>query len=40
MVRAGEAALDAVLEEAGFAMVDPTVLYLSPIDALPRRRPG
>jgi N-acetylglutamate synthase len=34
MVRAGEAALDAMLAEAGYRMVDPTLLYLAPIDSL------
>ncbi len=34
MVRAGQEALDALLAQAGFHIVDPTVLYLAPIAQL------
>lgn len=40
MVRAGEAALDAMLDAAGYGVVDPTVLYLAPIDSLAAPPPG
>lgn len=34
MIRAGEAALDAMLEQAGYQIVDPVNLYLAPIEPL------
>jgi GNAT superfamily N-acetyltransferase len=37
MVRPGEEALDALLAEAGYAVLDPSVIYAAPIDRLTDR---